>query len=859
MNAQGTEPQVNMEFASSVDNHGAVVSQTVDELRQLDVSDPRTALPSFLTRPIRIATVTWNVGDFLRETINPWELLVADPAINRKLSNYAYMRAKLRVRATINGNSFYYGKSILSYNPLGFGQRDPPRTPGNAPTVDNIRFSQRPHIILDPCESRGGDLELPYVNYFTYSAITTSSPEFERIDNLGVLTLSSFNPLAHANASVTPLTITIFAWFEDAEVVAPTQTTASTTFSQSMEKRINDGTLDVSEPIEKKIRFVSDSGEDEYGEGVISRPASAVARAAGALKSVPYVGKYATATEAGANIVGNIAKMFGYCRPNNVKPVDPMKPLYFGNMCNTSITDAAQKLTFDPKQEVSVDPGTTGYGGGDDMTIKAIATTESYFTRFEWDRTDSSDTLLFRTAVTPSVISYNGTDIRKEVHTTPQFHAAAPFQYWRGSMTYRFSVACSNFHRGRLRIVYDPVSPDTITTPPDFATTYQRVIDISETKDFEITIPWNQDAAFRQVRVFGSAQPLLPFTPVPDTDGLFTTAPIDDDNQQQNGILSIFVLNELTVPNDNDPRNPQINCFMRAGDDFELACPTSRTIRPFSFFPEPIEAAELPTLTSDSGRGDAQAKEGIMVLDPPGQVQRLDDTNLVYFGETIKSFRELLKRYQFLDIFQDEGTVFSAKYLWRLRQCNFPYYRGWDPNGQDLRDSKGYTFAKMTLINWLTPSYVCRRGGLRYKYYLLDEEDYVVNNYLSVSRYVDQNGAVYPSSQRIDLTNDNSYDKRQYVVNVLSGWEGLIATPTLINPTVEFELPYYSNYRFKPGAGVDILNFTDEMHETNVIGTAPSGPVGNGISRFVAAGEDFSLDWYLSSPVLYFDDDRFPP
>lgn len=871
-NSGGVESQVNMEFNSVVDNHDATVSQTVDSLRQLDLQDSATDLPSFLCRPIRIANVSWKVGDFLRETYDPWSLLIQDPAIKNKLANYAYLRAKLRVRATINGNGFYYGKAILSYEPLGLALRDPSRAPGNAPTIDNMRYSQRPHVVLDPCESRGGDLELPYVNYYTYSAIQDVSTRNEHVQALGRLTLSSFNNLAHANASTSPVNITIFAWFEDAQVVAPTQAVATTAraSSRTAKQQISAGLIEHNEPIDKPRPLFSDAGGDEYGEGVISRPASAVARAAGALKSVPYIGNYATATEKGANMVGNIAKLFGYNRPNNITPTNSFRPQFFGNLANTSITDACQKLTLDPKQELSIDPGIAGYGGDDDMTIQRIASTESYFTRAAWSKEMASDTVIFQTAVSPSVISWRAGDAKNEVHTTPIFHASAPFQYWRGSITYRFSVACSNFHRGRLRIVYDPVHNLTPLVPPDFSTTYQRVVDISETKDFEITIPWNQSVAFREVDAYTSHNPILKYTPTPDSLANFAFGGINDKPRNQNGYLTIYVLNELTVPNDSDTHFPQINCFVRAGEDFEVAGPTTRTIENYSFFPpllEPNRSMDqrkiefedesldpIPELKSDSGRGDAQASEGVMILDPPGVVRHLDSTNLVYFGETIKSFRDALKRYQFLDYLNDSGTVFTAKYLWRLRQPNFPLFRGYDSDGQDLRNSTPYTYAKMTLMNWLTPSYVCRKGGVRWKYYFLDEDDYPTHKYMSVNRWAPRLFDM-PSNERIDLTVQHTYDKSIMVPNVLSGWEGMTATATMINPTVEFELPFYSNYRFKPGAGVSLTNFLDEMHEVNVIGPAPPETVGNGVARYVAASEDFSLDWYLSAPVLYYDDD----
>jgi hypothetical protein len=245
-----------------------------------------------------------------------------------------------------------------------------------------------------------------------------------------------------------------------------------------------------------------------------------------------------------------------------------------------------------------------------------------------------------------------------------------------------------------------------------------------------------------------------------------------------------------------------------------------------------------------------------MVLDPLGKVQHLDNTNLVYFGETIKSFRDLLKRYQFADLFQDEkDPTFVNKYFWRLRLTNFPLYRGYDPVGVDLRNGDPYTYAKMTIMNWLTPSYVCRKGGIRWKYVILDEDDYPTHKFMSVSRFAPYYND-FPSNETLNASgDDHGFAKEACVPNILSGWEGTMATSTMVNPTVEFELPYYSNYRFKTGAGVTLINLIDEMHEVNVLGPVPHGDRGNSISRFVAAGEDFSLDWYLNAPILYYDDD----
>ena len=140
---------------------------------------------------------------------------------------------------------------------------------------------------------------------------------------------------------------------------------------------------------------------DEYGTGPISRPAGIVAKAAGALSKVPGIGMYALATQMAASTVSGIASMFGYSRPITLADIQPYKPTYLGNMANTNVPDTSQKLTLDAKQELTVDPRVMGLGSTDEMTIKSIAQRESFLTQFGWAVSDSAETLLWNSEVSP--------------------------------------------------------------------------------------------------------------------------------------------------------------------------------------------------------------------------------------------------------------------------------------------------------------------------------------------------------------------------------------------------------------------------------------------------------------------------
>jgi hypothetical protein len=111
---------------------------------------------------------------------------------------------------------------------------------------------------------------------------------------------------------------------------------------------------------------------DEYGKGIISAPASAIAKAAGMLEAIPMIAPYARATEMVATKVGQIAALFGYSRPAVISDIVLQKPSPTGNLANVDAADAVNRLTLDSKQELTIDSRTVGLDGSDQMTIDSI-------------------------------------------------------------------------------------------------------------------------------------------------------------------------------------------------------------------------------------------------------------------------------------------------------------------------------------------------------------------------------------------------------------------------------------------------------------------------------------------------------
>jgi hypothetical protein len=822
---------VNIGFNSSVPNTHVDYRSALDPLRS-DGWDSKIELTSFLKRPVRIYETTWAVGDFLRDDFYPWEAYLNTPSIRRKLENYLYISGSLKLQVFINGTQFHYGKGILAYTPFGAVQH-PTRTPGSAPVLDNVQYSQKPHILLDPTDNVGGEMTLPFVYPNNWLRHTVT----QDLQDMGRLDLSSINKLGHALGDVTNIVrIAIFAYMDD----------------------------DVA--LSGSTQFSSQSGKsDEYGEGVISKPASAVARIAGRLTDVPIIGTYARATEIGAGAVGKIASLFGYCRPINLDPIRKFRPAYLGNIANTSIEEAADKLTFDPKQEISIDPKIIGINDNtDQLSVPYLAKKWSYLTRTPWSASDSADTHLFSMVVNPGMFGTQNIATIDEVMLTPMAFASLPFRYWRGSIKVRVQVAASKFHKGRLRLTYDPNGPNSSL---EWGGGYHEIMDISEKRDMEFTIRWNQDRQFLEVR-----NPMLTASPTPVYDpadgGTPGPNPIAVDLDNDNGVFEIRVLNELVRPSEDDTDTPDINIFVAAGDDFEVAVPYMRNLENISYISQ-----SGSTFDSQSGLTEAtptdsapSGSSGIDSVEIAGGDYRPDVTSLTYCGEAFMSFRNMLKRYNYHTtyVMPREDVETSSTWLWNFAHPRFPTYKG--PDGSNPFLTEGAVWTKMTLMNYLTPAFAARRGGIRWKYNLNSNMlNQIPRARISATRWFgsvpsDTQSSLLPLSDGTAST-ATTLARTVYYSNITG--DGAVLSNTALCPTLELESPYYRNTRYEPTHDErNALVFSGLEEESVAVqvllpsGGGASSPLNGAYSvdTYVAAGEDFTLDWFVAVPTMYYND-----
>ncbi len=780
-----------------------------DHLAHAD-SQSSAGLAEFMARPVRIASFTWNESDAVGtalSTISPWQLFFNDARIKFKMNNFGFVKCNLKVKVLVNASPFYFGSARMIYQPL------PNFTPStiinDAATRYLIPYSQRPGLWITPQHNEGGEMTLP----FFYPKNWLRAQVSQDFADMGQLRFYNYTSLASANGVTgTGVTIQVFAWAEDVVISGPS-------IGLAMQG-------------------------DEYGEGVISRPASTIAGIASLLKGVPILGRFATATQMGATAVAGIAKLFGYTNVPVISDTEPYRPSPFPQFSSPEIGYPIEKLTLDAKNELAIDPSAIGLSGHDELAIDSLIQRESFVCTASWTTASAVDTILFSSRVTPFVFDADGSVAGSHMYFTPMAWVSNLFNQWRGDIIFRFRFVASPFHKGRVKISYDPQGysgANILNTADTSAAVFTQIIDLGVDSDVEIRVPYQQALGWlRQNTSFNTTN--IPFS----TSASPTFATVD---ATDNGTICMRVVTTLTAPVATS--TVPIMVFVRAADNLEFANPLApgNTFMTFPMQGEEVHPGGTPIITGS----------GVAMMDP--------DRYRVNFGECTRSLRSLLRRSNFVMTDLTGTAVTNALAIRSFNFGKYPMYYGYDPNG--IHSAKGTTvpgsdfpfnFTSNNVYHWLAPAFVAQKGAGIWHFNM---DNVSAINSVHVVR-ANQNTLVAGVSTSSQALGTYSANSRFYLGALPQTSGGVALTSQLTNAGLSVSCPNYTEYKFTS---------TNPANTTSPSGTATSNAFDgaaydnykllvslnssstanvntNKLWCYWGAGTDFSLYFFLNTPVF---------
>ena len=767
-----------LSYFDTVPGDSLAIGGSVPDGRQFERD---AELGEFWARPVIIAPYRWDTTFFAQE-LDPWNALFNNKRISNRLSNYNLFKGKCKIKIVVNGGPFYYGRLMVAYLPYA----DKDLTTAKDPSVplNRLIMSQCPHVFIDPTTDHSVEMELPFFFHSDYVRLIDTDVDRQ----LGKLYFYQMSPLRHANtdlaATGASISLSVYAYFEGVEVHGPTARNIYGISQQSKREK-----EDVSKPI--------------------SQPATAIASAAKVLSRVPIISPYATAIETAATMTATIASALGYCRPTDCVEPGRLQPRMVGNLGVTNTTDSCMTMALDVKQALSIDPRICGLDGIDELAITNLTTKESFITSFPWTENENPEAMIGTVLVTP----YLNTLVAGTTYPSAMAGVASLFQYWTGTIKFKLQVVCSAYHRGRLAIVYDPNVPLLGQVREDNIA-YTEIVDISENREFEISI--------------SNFQPFHWFRRIPGWEAVtkYSTNPILTSQEYANGVLSIYVLNELTVPNSDASVDTSVDILLYAytGDDFEVANPS------------PDIRRNTIAISEQSSIDDPAEVDEVQHAQHTPSVK--ESSHLVYIGEKVTSLRTLLRRYN--------GYM---RYLYQYSDTNenslqvshqmFPLRKG---AGQGTPYT-GLNGVSTTLLSLLSTAFCAWRGQVRWKIVYLGPPSTIYGCRITGTL---SSAAYRVTNQNITTGTQDMQDFEE--IEAFGCYGGSTITTDHMNPSIELELPFYSNYKFCAGKVSDLLDspsaavrqhFTISARELTTESVASKQ-----LSFFVAGGEDMSFMYF---------------
>ena len=791
----------------------SVAAAPIEDESMYDGFSANVDLATFLARPVLIASNEWLDNALLGiAPIYPWELYFSNAAITRKIHNYAFLACNLRIKIVINASPFYYGYAFATYRP--FSNNDAGSLAVNYNSYGGtLAATCRQRIDILPSKSQGGEMLLPYINVRNWLRIGKLSD----FTDMGALHIWSHDVLKFANAVAGPgVTIQVFAWAEDVKVSGPTSEL----------------------PLQ---------AADEYEEtGPISGIASNVASLAGTaadLLPAPFK-PFAKATEIGASAVSSIASLFGFTNVPVLDDVAAFKNLPFHSMASTQISCPFEKLTLDPKNELTIDNRVAGGNGVDELAISYLCAKRNVFSLPNWAATSAAGDILAEINVNPCLMATQsgslpsiGMGTNTPISTIPMTLVARCFEFWRGTMVYRFKFICSQYHRGRVSIMWDPAHGTSADL--NYTENYSRVVDISEEQEIEVRVPFMQPYPYLKT---GFNNLLLNMTTPTNACSTFS-------EDLHNGRLIVKVLTKQTSP----VVSADILMYVETRlEDADFANPITfdnEDNRKISYLP--IQAGD---------------EETTVISDNIAKMEIKQNPNLhkIYNGEAVFSMRSLFRRRCYYRTITPTNDSTAEVYQFTGKISRRPSFYGYDPNGANLADelvgagTEWFNFVNEPLQCLFEPCFVGVRGSQNYEINLNRAGDAL--DTLAVARYPTTiTGSDIFSSVATTSTFSSIKMRAALIGGQTLGKSGTALTNMRTQTGLQVQVPMYSRFRFlgcKPdernlGKAEDESNADNMVISFKCVPTAGQNPADVQLDLYTSIGTDYQLLHFVNVPSFW--------
>lgn len=577
----------------------------------------RSELEDYLGRPIVLSSGVLSSTDTQTTFahLDPYYDGLNTLFYKNKLVGKYLIRATCVLRLQVNANRFQAGRYILAWLPNGgIGSGDQGRAWWNwLHRFTLTQTTQLPHVELDISTDSQVELRIPYVS--GYSGYAINNLGASKQGTVGDVFITPYSPIVSVAGSTTAA-YTLWVSFEDVKLegVAIPQM----------------GTMD---PIRKE--------QENAGVGPVTSTLKKVSRSFGKLSAIPLLSEVAKPVAWVSDILSDAAHVWGWSRPSDIGPVTRTQRYYQGYNANCDVVDSSMPLSLMARNHVETPRGFAG-SDLDEMAIDYIKAIPAWIATVDWTTANASGTDLYTTNVCPTSYYTTSTEDADTLYNfTPVAFLAEQFDLWRGNLVFTIKIVKTEFHTGRLMVVFNPYPPNQ-TGPANNITTsvyaLREIIDIREKSEIKFSVPYVCNTPWCNTSNVGF-------------------------NYHRTGTFEVTVLDALVCPA-TVSSTVKLLIEVAGGEDFEVAVPTSNNNM-------------KPTIVYEYQSGlDELTSDHAILNERIGGSQVMSDLTApcsVSIGEKVRSIRALLKRYEVSDWVTTSAVnatvcikpfICNARYLW---------------------------------------------------------------------------------------------------------------------------------------------------------------------------------------------------
>lgn len=546
-------------------------------------------MKDFLAKPQLIYNSTWTTSDtdnLLLYNFSIANLIETTTYWANKVQGYNLYRGTAVITLIMNANPFQQGKLLLHFLPFSANSGT------DFSLHSTLKSSKRmqPCVELD-CRDSGAVLKIPYITPYNFYNRASASGDW------GNVYLSVFAKLKSGAAGETDVGYSIYMHFDDFELAAPILPQSNVSRRKYAAKTIS---------------------RDEHSVlsgGMISKGLGLAAVVADSVSTIPQLTPVLKPASWVFRGLECLASHFGWSKANIEQLTVPV--MRSQNRC-AAVSDGVDSsvplgMINTNKTTVSVCNSITDE---DEMSIDFLKKVSTVIATKTWNTTDANGTTLLTQEIDPFQLKETSTKV-VSTHTMtyavgpPIYYLSNIFASYRGSIKLTFKFAKTEFHSGRLQVVYTPLPTTFITTTPTITNStlaLREIIDLRNGNEFSLHIPYLAQSNY-----------------VPSGTVM--------------GVIYVTVLNELRCP-ETVAQSVDYLIYASGGDDFEYQGLCNDGLADFTTTFQNVVRVFSPQM---------DVKE---ILDKPigNSVIKAHDFEFAQqsFGETFTSVKQLAQRMSFV-------------------------------------------------------------------------------------------------------------------------------------------------------------------------------------------------------------------